>query len=136
MTHNFSLLTDAEMENLITQVYESLPNPDQSRLSLIENKLLYKAKRNKSQKNLNKIPWWFVLLLAGGFVSATWWVGELLTSKQNIEIIDKQSSTNDKVIKEKTSANYVESSIENNSQENEPSYEDRESPVIYQRELF
>lgn len=38
MSHR--LPTDAEIEKLITQVYEGMPSPEQSRLSSIESQLL------------------------------------------------------------------------------------------------
>jgi hypothetical protein len=135
MTHKFPIPTDAEIENLITQVYESMSIPDQSRLSLIESKLLRKARRNKPQNNLNKIPWWIVLLLAGGFASATWWAGELLNSRQNTGIKDELPDVSDKMIMNKSIINNSEISAEEDIQNNEV-YEGNDSPVIYQRESF
>ncbi|MBL1141731.1 MAG: hypothetical protein HND53_06830 [Proteobacteria bacterium] len=131
MTHRFSLPTDAELEKLITQVYESMPSPDQSRLSLIESKLLQKARKNKDQNNLNKIPWWIVLLLAGGLATAAWWASEAVFDKDDAIMEDEKHIFNEKLIDNQTKSNETESSIENNE-----SYKDRDSPVIYQRESF
>lgn len=55
MAHRFTLPTELELEKLITQVFEKMPDVDQSRLSVIESRLLQKAQRKK-EKNLNKIP--------------------------------------------------------------------------------
>jgi hypothetical protein len=135
MMHRFSLPTEAEMENLITQVYEGMFNPDQSRLSLIESKLLRESKKDKSQNNLNKIPWWIVLVLAGGFAAAAWWAGEMFIDTQNMEIKEKQIISSDKIIEQQPAMNYVEPDAKNKKYNNE-TLEDRDSPVIYQRETF
>jgi|GEM_PF-3248787 len=135
MTHNYQLPTEAEIENLIAQVFESRPNPEQSRLSLIESKLLQKARKNKYQKNVNKIPWWIVLVLAGGFATATWWAGDLLKGEQNTEIIDKQPVSSDKISERQYDSNDTEDAIKKNTQYDE-NHEDKDSPIIYQRENF
>jgi cytoskeletal protein RodZ len=135
MTHRFSSPTDTEIENLIMQVFASMPDADQSKLLLIENRLLQKARRSKPQKNLNKIPWWIVLVLAGGFASAAWWVGDVLFRGENTEITEKQSVPSDKMNERESGINGAESSAKENEQSDEI-YEDRESPIIYQRESF
>lgn len=134
MTHRFASPTEVELENLIAHVYESMPNADQSRLSLIENRLLQRASKNK-QKKLNKIPWWIVLILAGSFATAAWWAGDLFIDKQDTEITDQQARASDKISEIRASDNDIESNTENNKQNNE-TYEDRESQIIYQRESF
>jgi len=135
MMHKFPLPTDAEIENLITQVFESMPDAGQSRLSLIENRLLQKARRKKSQNNLNKIPWWIVLLLAGGFATAAWWAGELLISEQNTILKDKPSVSRDKIIQTEPDKERSESNMQNIIQDNELHHEN-DSPIIYQREPY
>ena len=135
MAHRFSIPTDIELENLITRVFKSLSDADQSRLLIIESRLLQKAKRNKSQKNLNKIPWWIVLILAGSIATAAWWAGDLFIGKQDTEIRDKQPVSND-MIKERRSNVYDAESKSENDRKNNETYEDRDSPVIYQRESF
>jgi hypothetical protein len=39
--------------------------------------------------DLNKIPWWIVLLLAGSFATAAWWAGELLFNESLTDDIVK-----------------------------------------------
>jgi len=124
-----------DLEILITQVFESMPDADQAKLSMIESRLLQKARRKKTQNNLNKIPWWIVLLLAGGFASAAWWAGDLLFSEDNRAITEKQSVPSDKISERGSGLNEMKSNTENNKQNNEI-YEGRESPIIYQRESF
>lgn len=130
MMHKFALPSEAELENLIKQVFETAPNSDQSRLLMIESRLLLKAKGDKERK-LNKIPWWIVLLLAGSFATAAWWGGELLIDRQNNETSEKQQLSSDKISENKNTGNRVESGTENNDV-----YKHRDSSVIYQRENF
>ena len=135
MTHKFSSPTDSEIEELITQVFEGMLKPEQSRLSLIETNLLRETRKNKSQKNMNKIPWWLVLVLIGSFASAAWWTGNLFIDKQNMEISEKQTISSDKINERHSGINSIETKTESNEQKNRV-YEDKDSPVIYQRESF
>lgn len=127
MTHKFSFPTDTEMENLIKQVFESMAVAEESRLSAIESQLLQKAERNKQIK-LNKLPWWIVLVLAGGIATATWWTENLLTDRQNVEIRDEQSVSDDKI-----EGRQDEPLMQENKGEIS---KDNDSPIIYQRESF
>jgi len=134
MFHKFASVTEAELENLITQVFEKMPSADQSSLSVIESKLLLKAKRNK-EKKLNKIPWWIVLVLVGGFASAAWWAGELLIHRQNAEITDELLVPNNMTNERELNMNGTKTTTENKEQDN-GIYEDNNSPIIYQRDSF
>jgi len=133
MSHRFSLPTEAEIENLIMQVYEFMPNPDQSRLSLIENKVLLKARRNKPKNKLNKTPWWIVLLLVGGFATAAWWVGELFVDWLGVGNTATQLHSDDNIIEIQSGINEVESDIESSDQRTKND-KTKNSPIIYQRE--
>ena len=134
MTHKFTPTTDIGLEKLITRAFESMSEAEQSRLSLIESRVLRETGKNK-QKKLNKMPWWIVLLLAGGFATAAWWAGELIFDKQNIEISDKPAVSSDKIGNKQFELNRDEPQTEQNEQENKV-YEEKDSPIIYQRESF
>lgn len=129
MRHRFPLPTDAEIEKLITQVYEGMPNPDQSRLSLIESKLLQKARKNKSQKNLNKIPWWIVLLLAGGLATAAWLAGERWFGNEEVPTTIKKALDESRIDMEENKV------LQNNKIKQQGNEADNKSPIIFQREL-
>jgi hypothetical protein len=128
MSHKFPLPSDTEIENLITRAYKDLPKPDSSRLSLIESNLLQQAKGKKSEKKLNKMPWWVVLLLTGGFATAAWWAGELFFDREEMVKEVKQSAINPEIIDKRSGTNQTESENDNR--------EIVESPIIYQRENF
>ncbi len=135
MTHKFPPVSESEVEHLIVQVYESMPDADQSRLSTIESRLLLHAKRTRTQKSLNKIPWWIVLLLAGGFASAAWWIGDMIVSKQQPEIIEKQLQGNGKM--NESGPGVVDDDQKTEAGEsNNTGYRDNDSPIIYQRESY
>lgn len=129
--HNFALPTELALEKLITQVYEDGRPADQTRLSIIESQILQKAIRNNS-KNLNKIPWWIVLILVGGFATAAWWAGGVYVDKENTH---NQTVTSDKIGEAMNRENSDALNLENELQESKP-YEDSDSRVIYQRENF
>ncbi len=61
--------------------------------------------------------------------------GELFNEKQNTEIINEQTVTNDIFVERESNNKEMNSIVEDNKQY-EKTYEDRESPVIYQRESY
>ncbi len=134
MTHRFTLPTELELEELIIQVFENMTSADQSRLSVIESRLLHKAQRKK-EINLNKTPWWIVLLLVGGFATAAWWADKLFFEEQNVEITKDLPVSDGNIEARESSMNSTES-YKYESENNNESYEDSESPIIYQRESF
>jgi len=132
--HNFALPTELALEKLITQVYEAADPIDQNKLSTIESQILQKAKRNNA-KNLNKIPWWIVLVLAGGFATAAWWVGDVLIEAQDTEITNKQSPSSDNIRATENRENNIRSESADEDAEDQ-TYDDHDSPIIYQRESY
>ncbi len=129
MSHR--LPTDAEIEKLITQVYEGMPSPEQSRLSSIESQLLKNIKINK-EKNLNKIPWWIVLVLTGGFATAAWWAGEVWFINED----EKQQQEQLNLMNESRTGMNTEQQNKQELQKENESYQRGDTPVIYQREYF
>jgi len=116
MMHRFTMPTDAELETQIARVFESMPSADQAKLSMIESRLLQKARRDKSQKTLDKIPWWIVILLAGGFATAAWWAGDMYFDRQSSEITDKQVIPSDNINKRQSGVDNAEPGTESNTQ--------------------
>ena len=133
MTHRFTQPTDIGLEKLVTQAFESMPEAERSRLSLIESRILRETEKNK-QKKLNKIPWWIVLLLAGGFATAAWWAGDLIISEQNKKITEKQNTGSGNI--DSRQVEVEKNEPETNDEKTNENYQDNDSPVIYQRESF
>jgi cytoskeletal protein RodZ len=137
MRHSFTSPTDSDLENLIKQAFEAMPGADQSRLSFIESQVLQKAAKLESRKKLNLMPWWIVLLLGTGVVSAAWLVSDIIfhenpgDTKEVSVTVDREPVTVVQDIDKKT----VIQRQEEQSNE-EQLYNDRESAIIYQRESY
>jgi len=133
MTHRFTAPNEVELENLLGQVFESMPGADESRLLLIENRVLQTASRNSRRKNLHKTPWWIVLLFIGSVAAAAWWQTELADKKPVSDEGNRDNSEQTLKLRDNSDMN------KNRPREHtaaEDTVQDRDSPVIYQRESF
>jgi hypothetical protein len=130
--HNFHVPEDARLENLLEQVFEQQYQPDQAQLTRIHDRLLHTIKRQKPEKKPNKIPWWIVLLLVGGFASASWWAGKNVFNER----IDKSDPVEPEQRYKSGGLEYKGQMNKQERQESDEITHDRDMNIIYQRESF
>ena len=137
MTHNFPVPDEARMETLIAASYEAMPVADRQSLMRIEERLLHKLKTRRPEQKSNKIAWWIVLLLAAGFATAAWWTGEKWSGKPETQPAREEKYLSEGVRMKEHASEPSGSDLKPDKeiQENN-SFEDKKSPVIYQREDF
>ena len=136
MAHNFAVPDETQLERLISKVYAAMPGPEQTQLNRIEEWLACAITLNKSRTHVNKIPWWIVLLLAGGFATAAWWAGERWFGGTEPVSLDNQlqPSEKEKMMGHTLDKPGMKSDADGPPEKQMP--EDNKSSVIYQRENF
>lgn len=129
----FPLPADDRLEIMIRESFDSMPGPDMRRLEQLESRLARTTTQNK-RPGVNTLPWWIILILMGGFATASWWVANRTFNDHG----DEQAAMTD--IPEQRAA--VEQNNGGNSDplpgESSPAgqSEEQKSPVIYTRENF
>ena len=137
MPHNFPVPDTEQLERLIFEVYDALHEPDMARLTRIEERLIRRLKTAGPRTSVNKLPWWIVLLLAGGFATAAWWTGEQWFKKSvPIPVEDHLKPADDIKGNVQGPDEPANKSKPDGQTEEQTSIEDNKSSVIYQRENF
>jgi len=129
MKHNIPVPETIELETLIASTFDAVPGPDHVHMQSIRDALNIARTGTRSQKSLNKLFWWTVLLLTGGLAMAgTWLVRDMLLN----DTIDAPQVT-----KEQPNSADASTAKENRHLDHiKAPYEEpyMKSPVIYQRE--
>lgn len=129
MPARFPVPDEARLERLIAEALEQSPGPDLARIDRIGAQLARRRPLRDGPIGVNKIPWWIVLLLAGGMATAAWWAGERLFSPPSR--VDGNSPHEMKRPAEEVPP---QPHREGGQDEGEDGNEEKD-PLIYQREI-
>ncbi|MFQ5659810.1 MAG: hypothetical protein ACE5GZ_05245 [Gammaproteobacteria bacterium] len=124
------------LESLIAQAYEHTRGPDAARINEIAGRLSQRHPVRPGAAFMHRIPWWIVLLLAGGLATAAWWAGDVLLTKTG-ETGKKHVISQPAARLHQDGKNAVQKSRKPESGNDETQATDtKESPIIYRREQF
>ena len=128
----FPLPDDVTLERLIKESCEYMPGPDMARFAQLEQRLNRHPVEKVNNKSTNKLFWWIVLFITGGFAWAAWWTNSYFSDEPTNVPQSVENSTS--VIQH----NNVSTDVITGKEQTEDSETVRsvKSPVIYQREGF
>ncbi len=136
MNTNFPVPDSKRLQRLIAEAYERAPDPDAVRVKRIGERL---ARKQPVQhiRIVNKWPWWIILLLAGGVATAAWWAGERWFGEHGPVSKSDELKISDKIMSKKNELPVEEQNTKAEQKaKDKTTFDERKSPVIYQREDF
>ena len=136
MAHRFPVPDETQLERLVVSVYENLPVAEIARMNRIEERLSRKLATGKPklQRDVNKIPWWIVILLTGGIAAATWWAGNRYNDVIKVNDNDV-TNVKDKALPLPQAVGPGRHDSREQAHDSQHAESDRQgSPIIYQRE--
>ena len=121
-----------ELARLIHSAFEALPEPDADRLAMIESRLAEQLQRPRRRRAMH---WGWLLLLAGGAATATWWIGHSWSPQKTTRSEQEQVGSIQSGSPGDT-GNDKQAQPAGSGKETSEAAGRQDSPVIYRREDY
>ncbi|MCK4742575.1 MAG: hypothetical protein KAT25_02010 [Sulfuriflexus sp.] len=124
--------SEERLKSLIMEAFDELSAPDSARIEQIASTLASKTRKQANQCSKPHQHWLFWLLLGGSMTAAAWWGGNHFLP-QPAEIIETDSI---EIQQEPTEIILPNNRKKNTQPPSTKEKADKDSSVIYQRELY
>ena len=123
--------SEERLKSLIMEAFDELSAPDSARIGQIASTLANKTKNQANRRSKPRHHWLFWVLLGGSMTAAAWWGGSHFLP-QPTEIIETDSIE----IQQEPTKIILPNNSKKNTQPPAKKGADKDSSVIYQRELY